>query len=1180
MRVRCLLGPAGSGKTFRCLEEIGQALAEPEGPPLLMLAPKQATFQLERQILSLPGVRGYTRLQILSFERLAELMLENLQGAPPRLLEEEGRLMVLRALLMERQSQLQIFHATARLPGFARQLSVLLRECQRSQVTATRLNELSVKLRGAGALALKLSDLALLLTAYREWLDLQGLQDATSLLDLAATELASGSQLGRTSDQGMPAISQSTVSQRTTSDLLQLGGIWLDGFAEMTAQELELLAAVVPLAERVTLAFCLDHQPQEDPSWLSTWSVVGQTFRRCWQRLSGIPGIEIRTELLDRSPQTSRFSSSTVLRHLEENWSATVPRRFVASGGGATAELAGETEPTPVVADDLHRSLRLVHCAHPEAEALMAAREVLRFVRDGGARFRDCAVMVRSQESYHAVLRRVFSRYGIPFFMDRREPMGHHPMAELTRSALRVAALQWRHDDLFSALKTGLAGLDDATTDWLENAALGHGWTGNDWLQPLKDRRNSQDGQRAEAIRHRLVPVFERLAEGLSAGALPGPSGSEIVMAVQEFWDRLNVREQLEQWSEVVDVQWLQPRSLHLTVWEEMQGWLRNLELAFPERRMALREWLPILESGMASLTVGVIPPALDQVMIGAIDRSRNPELRLTVVLGVNEGVFPAPPMPPAILTEVERTRLALEELPLGMNSRRHMGHERYYGYIAFTRSTERLAISWSTTDNDGKVLNPSPFVGHLLRMFPELRIEEFAAAPPWQDAEHVSDLAADLVRSRRGGRLGAGDGDRESSAEPFMPPQFADRFAKIPALRSLDERCELMLQGLSKTSLPPVVAEQLYGPRLLTSVSALEDFAACPFKFFTARGLGAKERELYEADVRERGSFQHELLELFHRSIKDSGRNWRDLTPEAAVSLVHDLGRLLLRSYRGGLFESSPEARYMGRQLIQRVAKMMGVLVGWMGQYRFDPVAVELSFGLAESGLPGWRVPVDDQHELVLRGRIDRVDICESAQDNETYAVVVDYKSSDKTLSPLRLEHGLQLQLLSYLGVLKHAPELSSHLGVGRVTPVGVFYISLKPRQPLSSTREAGLELADSQMREAYRHQGRFDRSKLSLLDSREVNKGDQFVYSKNKDGSFSARGNQGLTPSAFAELQAQVTRHLVEFGRQIYGGRIEPSPYQIKQERACDFCEFRSICRFDPWTDSFRVLRESTES
>jgi ATP-dependent helicase/nuclease subunit B len=73
--IRFLLGPAGSGKTFRCLAEVREHLrAAPDGPRLVFLAPKQATFQIERQLLSDPEIPGYTRLQIFSFERLAEFV--------------------------------------------------------------------------------------------------------------------------------------------------------------------------------------------------------------------------------------------------------------------------------------------------------------------------------------------------------------------------------------------------------------------------------------------------------------------------------------------------------------------------------------------------------------------------------------------------------------------------------------------------------------------------------------------------------------------------------------------------------------------------------------------------------------------------------------------------------------------------------------------------------------------------------------------------------------------------------------------------------------------------------------------------------------------------------------------------------------------------------------------------
>src|SRR5437764_128902 len=122
MQARFILGPAGSGKTFRCLAEVRAVLGrDPEGPPLIFLAPKQATFQLERQLLADESLQGFTRLHILSFERLARFIFEKAGVTPPEPLSDEGRMMVLRALLMRHGSELKLFGQSARRLGFARQ---------------------------------------------------------------------------------------------------------------------------------------------------------------------------------------------------------------------------------------------------------------------------------------------------------------------------------------------------------------------------------------------------------------------------------------------------------------------------------------------------------------------------------------------------------------------------------------------------------------------------------------------------------------------------------------------------------------------------------------------------------------------------------------------------------------------------------------------------------------------------------------------------------------------------------------------------------------------------------------------------------------------------------------------------------------------------------------------------
>ncbi|MCC6822165.1 MAG: hypothetical protein IT579_15650, partial [Verrucomicrobia subdivision 3 bacterium] len=597
MQAHFLLGPAGSGKTFRCRAEIRAALlAAPDGPPLILLAPKQATFQLERQLLADPALPGYTRLHILSFERLAQFVLDRLRLAPPTTLSEEGRVMVLRALLRQRQGELQIFRAAARLTGFAQQLSLLLREFQRHRLSPSQLAELSARPDNPTPLRAKLHDLALLLHAYGDWLDAHDLRDANHLLDVAASAL------------------------RPAPSALRISGLWLDGFAEMTPQELELLVALLPLCEQATLAFCLEGEPPADPSWLSPWSVVAHTFHRCHARLANRKDGNVTVETLAPPPDAGRFAGNKTLAALEANWSR--PASLALTPGFSPGSEGGDVIKSVATASG-SASLRLALCANPESEAVLAAREIRRHVRNGG-RFRDCAIIVRRLESYHATIARVFRRYEIPFFMDQREAAAHHPLTELTRFAVRTVAFGWRHDDWFGALKSGLVSPNAEAIDELENQALARGWEGKVWRVTLSIANENDTGKRLEKLRQQILPPFESLTTALAENS-SAPNGTEVAAAIRELWRALDVEATVARWSQNSAGQ----LAFHTAVLEQMQDWLANLERAFPVESLSLRDWLPILEAGLANLTVGVVPPALDQVLIGAIDRSRNPELRL-----------------------------------------------------------------------------------------------------------------------------------------------------------------------------------------------------------------------------------------------------------------------------------------------------------------------------------------------------------------------------------------------------------------------------------------------------------------------------------------------------------------------------------------------------------------------
>lgn len=1225
MRVHFLLGPAGSGKTWRCLKEIRAELKRaPDGPPLLFLAPKQATFQLERQLLESPDLAGYSRLQIVSFDRLAHWLLETFSTVP-ELLDDEGRVMVLRALLAREQPSLRVFRATARLPGFARQLSQLLREFQRHQLTPARLARLAERCTESVQLRDKLHDLHHLLRAYQAWLAQNQVQDGDQLLDVATAFLRA---------------SPSPISHSSSP----ISGLWLDGFAEMTPQELDLLCAVLPFCRTATLAFCLDPQAADSQSWLSLWSTVRRTYADCRQRIAALPDCEVSVEKLPRDAARSRFRNNPTLAQLEANWTAPTaappsPPTGERAGVRGYAPLSPEIIQTslPHLPSPISDFLRLSVCANPEAEATLAAREILRHVRAGG-RFRDCAIILRTLDHHHTALRRVFTRYGIPFFLDRREPVAHHPLAELTRFALRTLAYGWQPDDLFGALKSGLAHDRDEDIDWLENLALAHGWRGTRWLEPLNIPDAKFNQPRAEQLRARLTAPFQRLATQLGApvsdpaqsSAASQPAGSEtgapqssiagasLADALRTFWDNLAIESRLQAWDDALAAQSDSPHlapPLHATVLRQMHEWIDNLERAFPASAPALplREWLPILEAGLSALTIGVIPPALDQVLIGTIDRSRNPELQLALVLGLNEGIFPAPPTPPVLLTDTERDLLATHDTRLGLDPRAQIAHERYFAYIACTRSRARLVLSCSAADTDGKPLQPSPILAHVQQLFPALGLEKVPTTHDWREAEHTEELLEPILNELRNAECGMrGDAvlrarDLQSSTAPgarlSQPQQLPahehapsnptlvahhaaaaetavlQTLASLPALAPVITRWREITTAHAVTRLSPAAISQLYGAELATSVSKLEQFAECPFKFFVAAGLGAEERKEFEVDHRERGSFIHRLLDEFHLRVAASGRRWRDLSPADAATLAARVGEELLASPEFALFAVDESRRFAARSLIASAQRLLAALVGWMPSYSFDPVAVELGFGLPGSPLPKWRLDLAGGRALSLRGRIDRVDLCRDEKSGQTFAVVVDYKSSPKKLDALKIAHGLQLQLLAYLNVLR-TPEAAAHSAFrvprSALIPAGVFYVPLHGASGSTGERAEILSEDEAARRATYQHAGRFDFTHRAFLDARPSGQpSGQFRYTLNKDGALSKRSGDALPSAEFTALLTQVKANLRRLGEAIFAGEVAVSPVRLSaSDKACDRCDYRAICRFDPWTQPFRTL------
>jgi ATP-dependent helicase/nuclease subunit B len=990
---------------------------------------------------------------------------------------------------------------------------------------------------------------------YQGWLAEQQLADAGTLIEHATQALHTAAKAG--------------------TESLEIDAIRLDGLAELTPQELALLAALTPFCREAALAFCLESEPREDLPWLSTWSVISRTFRRCHALLAADERCEVSVELLARDPNRSRFTQRVAdrlptssepgpLRHLETHWTA--PEGFSGPPGEA---------------------LTLVQCANPEAEAVLAAREILRFVR-AGHRFRDCAVLLRQMDTHHAGLRRVFTRYEIPFFLDRRESVAHHPLAEFTRGALHTVLFHWRFTDWFAVLKTGLTSLSPDEVDGLENIALARGWEGGKWLQPLALADDPALGNDCEKLRRRVIGPFERLRDSLG----DQPDGRQLARALRRLWDDFEVGTTLENWSAASP-----DEVAHLTVLDELGGLLDNLEHAFGAFPLPLRDWLPILEAGLGALTVGVIPPAVDQVLIGAVDRSRNPDLKLAVVLGLNEGVFPQPPADPGLLTESDRETLSEVQVSLRHDARLRLGHERYLGYIACTRARERLILSWSEQDATGRVLNGSPLVAHIRRLFPAAGINTFNWPPPLAECLHPNELLGPLLLNELSsaddevGRVAprAPSGGQETVPVDSIMRELSELAADRAGRRSPPEaaassvtrslrgwldhftRCA---DAYRASRLSPEATARLYGCRLRTSASRLEQFAACPFQFFANAGLRARERDRFAVDARKTGTFLHEVLRQFHEELTAEGLRWRQVVPEAARQRIARIAREQLERVAVGVLAAHPRHVFLARHFTGLLQEFVTAVIEWMRTYQFDPLAVELAIGGDQAALPWWEIDLGAGRTLAFRGSVDRVDVAPvPGREDALCLTVLDYKSGNKRFEPLKMQAGLQLQLPAYLAALSEVAGGSALLGGKQAVPAGMFYVRLRDATSRAGHRE---EEPDVKTGKRFEHTGRFSFEWLPLFDSACASGGGgQFSYRLKKDGEPYANSHQLIRQTELENLLTDAKTLLQAMGRDILAGNIAVDPYRKGNELPCTYCDFKSVCRIDPWTHAYRPLR-----
>ncbi|NLY50901.1 MAG: helicase-exonuclease AddAB subunit AddB [Firmicutes bacterium] len=1140
--VRFILGRAGTGKTHTCLKAIEEILLREgeEGPPLILLVPEQATFQTEYALLSTGAVRATSRAQVLSFRRLARRVLFEVGGSARPWLGELGKRMVLRSLVQKRRNELLLFGRSAGTPGFTERLASTLAELKLYNISPemllARLKFLEAKSEGQSPLAGKLHDLALLYRDLEEYLAPR-YTDPEAYLSHLATQL-----LQATSLQG--------------------SHVWVDGFSGFTPQEFQVLASLMRTAAQVEIALCLDHRELSRP--LAETDLFHPT-RETYQKLVALAraeGASLQPALVLDDPTVlpPRFAAAPELAHLERSFFHYPARPWTGDAPG----------------------LELTVAANRRVEVEAAARGMIQLARDKGLRWRDMALIVRDLETYQDLITAVLTDYGIPHFVDRKRPVLHHPLSQLVLAALEVFTTNWSYEAVFRALKTDLFPLSRSQVDYLENYVLAYGIRGQCWLQKEDwtfheaDEHAVHYWRAVESLRRRVVAGFQPLTRVCQRG--DQVTGGDLTAALWTFLSELKVGSTLEGWARQAEEQGdLAAAQEHTQAWSGFLDLLDELLIGLGDTLLTPVEYAEILASGLESLRLGLVPPSLDQVLVGGLERSRHPNVRAAFVLGINDGVLPGRVKEDAVFTDREREDLKATGLELAPTSRQNQFHEDYLTYIALTRASEFLWLSFPLADEEGRALTPSRVITRLRSLFPHL-VELYAAAEP--SGVPAEDLSFLSTPERAAGYL-AGQ-LRLARAGQALGPVWAAVYQYLSSEPNLQQFLPRALAGLQYNNrvdpLPRTLARQLYGTPVRTSVTRLEGFASCPFSHFAVYGLKLRERQEYGLDLPSLGLFTHSVLRRLTEDLLQAGRDFADLTPEETESLVTEKVERLVPEFASGILASSARFRYLSRRLTRLINGAVQILVEQARRGGFRTRAAELRFGF-EGELPGLTLSLPEGGELILTGQIDRLDVATGA-DGRNYLSIVDYKSSDHKVSLLEVYHGLSLQLFVYLLAVLAGSEV---MGLTSPLPAAVFYFTLNEKL-IKTNGPVTLEEAAQLRLKAFRLEGlvRADKEVLLLLD-KEAAGGQSSVtgIALKKDGSLK-KNPRSIPDTGFDLLLKFVQAKAQQLATAILQGEAQVAPVKQGDATACQFCALGTVCHFDhlvPGNENRLVSKQTSE-
>lgn len=1089
MAIQFVLGAGGTGKTRYLCEKMINSSLEKDHKPIIFLLPEQSNMAAEQDMVRNHPNGGTMDISILSFARLAYELVDKENIYTGDILDDFGKSMLIMKVLKNHEKELSYYNSMIEKPGFIDEVKSIISEFYQYQINDVVTDTLLEKLTVDKSLYHKISDIKLIIRYFEE-------------------------EMGKTymvAEQLLSVVSEHIAD----SALLKGAEVYFDGFTGFTPAQYDIIEKMMKVCDNLYFSFTIDGDAVRDNAYSEhgLFAFVKQSVERIIKmaadnNITVLPHIELDNNY--------RFEGAGELLHLERNLFRFPVKKY--SG-----------------VDD--NGVKVVMAPDGEREIKCIGRLIQQYILENGYHYRDIAIITGNLEETSGEWQRIFLQMNIPCFIDINEPMRHNPIVDIITSFIDLFDKDYSYDSVFSFLKTGILKLDVRDIYALENHALKYGIRGgSQWKRSFDNKYKGS--AKVEAARKTFM---DSVSEYETVFSKSHTYAREYIETLYRFADDNNIGEML--WNEALEYEKqgeLRKAKAYRGIYDKFISVLDKTMELFGDEDITRSVFKDILLTGIADMSLGVIPQALDQVIVGDVERTRFHHVKLLIAAGANEGVLPKLREGTGLITDKDREQIKSCDVVIGPDSKERFYISQYYMYMQLTQASKHLVISYRTSDDKGGELAPAYFIKWIKQMFPDKESESAEVILNNNKPMTRDDMLAEFAK------VVAEEAFNDSSLYRILYDNDGKSVADI-------------ISGYLYMNQPGALNEnialRLYGRDMIHTVSKLETFSECEYKFFLQYGLKLAKREEYKIEVNHVGTILHEVMEKFFHSIK-IGELTLPITEKVIDTKVKELTLDAANNINPTIFESSNRMEHQ-LKVMMRIAKRSVInLCRHLEQGEMKPSYFEKYFS-PEDKLSYIHMALNDGVSMDIRGIIDRVDIKET--EDSVYVKVIDYKSGEKDIDFVKIIDGKQLQLAVYMSVMLE--YLGREYPGKKIIPTGMFYYRLADMivegdnedkiqaERVKKSRLTGLANSDYEC--------------LEYMDHRT---GLVTPVAYTAKGEFSSKNAHLTNTKELNAISAYTKDKMIEIGEKIIRGQIDMKPQKGSISSPCNYCDFRNVCQFEP--------------